>query len=107
MRKQIQQAIKSENLFLLESTEPGTITFKVESLICKILSYNSNSHQVSLAKKYKFFSSFQLMILLQSLHLILEPDGAFSHHWFQDSVSDQKYVPRDKFLLFKEPLLFF
>jgi hypothetical protein len=46
MRKQIQQGIKSENLIMLESAEPGTITFKVESLICKILSYNANSHQV-------------------------------------------------------------
>lgn len=49
LRKQIPQGIKSEQgVMMLDSAEPGTITFKVESLICKVLSYNANSHQVNL-----------------------------------------------------------
>lgn len=62
LRKQLQQAVKAdENLTLLPSTEPGTILFRAEGLLCKVTSHATNSHQ--------------------SLHLKIEPDPNFAHHW--------------------------
>ena len=50
----------------MQSTDPGMIMFRVEGLTCRVVSYASNQHQ--------------------SLHLKLEPDQAYAHHWTPDMI---------------------
>ena len=58
----MQNHIKTEQgLTGLQSPEPGMIMFRVEGLTCRVISYASNQHQ--------------------SLHLKLEPETAYAHHW--------------------------
>ena len=62
----ITHARSEEAIGLMQSPEPSTILFRVEGLKCKVVSYPSNQHQ--------------------SLHLKLEPEPAFAHHWMPDMI---------------------
>ena len=62
LRRFVATHVRSEEaLTLLPSPDQGTILFRVEGLKCKIVSYPNDQHQ--------------------SLHLKLEPEPAFAHHW--------------------------
>ena len=67
LRRFIQQHIRAEaTLTALPSSDPGMIVCRVEGLTCRVVSYASNQHQ--------------------SLHLKLEPEQAFAHHWNPDMI---------------------
>jgi hypothetical protein len=68
LRRFIQQHIRTEEfLTSMASPEPGMIVFRVEGLTCRVVSYPVNQHQ--------------------SLHLKLEPEQAYAHHWSADMMA--------------------